>query len=171
MPHTMDPYTLLFIIPISILFTLTIITYLVIQSSRYDDERRSSDKKGARWQTPRIVKVRQSNSNHTQVTERALLVIRNIGDSTAMKVRVWATAEERELKVRKTRKLSFPPVNSKETGISIHPNHAVEFVVSNLNPDQDFWIQWKEDGILRSRLLNRANQTTLGIWTSDSASE
>jgi hypothetical protein len=171
MPYTMDPYTLLFIIPISVLFTLTIIVYLLFQSSKFNDETKTSEKKGARWQTPRIVKVKQSNSNHTQVTECMLLVIRNIGDTAAMGVRVWATAEEKELKIRKTRRLSFPPVNAKETGISVHPIHAAEFVISSLNPDQDFWIQWKEDGTLKSRLLNRADRTILGIWTRDSASE
>jgi hypothetical protein len=169
MPYTMDPYTLLFVIPISVLFTLTLITYLVFQGSKCDNEQRMSEKRGARWQTPRVVRVKQSNAQHVQNAEWILLIIRNTGDSSATGVRVWATAEERELKVRKTKKLSFPPVSSQGSGISINPNRSAEFLISNIDPNQDFWIQWKEDGILKSRLLSKAHQTTLGIWTGDSA--
>lgn len=169
MPYTMDPYTLLFIIPISIVFTLALVTYLVFQSSKCDNEQRIPEKKGARWQTPRIVRVRQSDTEHAQNAEQILLIIRNTGHSSATSVRVWATAEEQELKVRKTKKLSFPPVSSQGSGISIHPNRSAEFLISNINPNQDFWIQWKEDGILKSKLLTKTHQTTLGVWTGNSA--
>lgn len=169
MPYTMDPYVLLFVIPISILFVLSLMTYLIVQGTKLERETQTLEKKGARWQAPRIIRVRQSNPDG--VRECVLLVIRNIGDTPATDVRVWATAEERELKVRRKKKLSFPPVNPREKGISLHPNNAAEFVISNIKPNQDFWIQWKEDGLPKSRLLGSVQETTLGIWTRDSTGE
>jgi hypothetical protein len=170
--YAMDPYVLLFIIPISTLLILTVLIYITIQTSRGEEKRYIPEKKGVRWQTPKIIRIKQTNADNAHMSECTLLIIKNVGDSTARKVRVWATTEGRELKMRRTKKLLFPPVCAKETGVQIHPNCPVEFIISNINPKQDFWIQWKEeDGIMKSKILGNAEQTTLSLWTKNPASE
>jgi len=173
MPDSTDPYTLLFIIPISVLVTITIVTYLLIQEAKVSSTERQpqTEPKGVRWQVPQIVNVKQAGPNDGEVFEWQILVIKNIGDVCATNVRAWATNPPVELKPRRKKGLSFPSLNGKQEGVDINVNCSAEFIIPDLDPNQDFWIQWKEDGIAKGKVLHKTRQTVLGLWCKTTAAD